>query len=52
MVKSIKVREPATEKVVNQTREGSIENGDEPHEITSSCKIQGNIYHTISFKNK
>ena len=39
-------------KTVESCREGSIENGDEPAKITSSCKIQEEIYHMVTFKMK
>ena len=39
-------------KVVESSREGSIETGDEPIKITSSCKIQEEIYHMVTFKQK
>ena len=33
-----------------ESREGSIERGDEPIAISSSCKIRNVIYHMVTFK--
>ena len=34
------------------SREGSIESGDLPMAITSSCRIRNEIYHMVTFKQR
>ena len=47
-----KIMMAADYKVLESGREGSIEDGDQPENISSSCKIQDEIYHMVTFKQK